>query len=62
MPVINRIAEFTNDMKMWRRDIHAHPETAFSEERTSKIVANKLGISRPTVYKYIAQFDNERLS
>ena len=42
MPVINRIAEFTNDMKMWRRDIHAHPETAFSEERTSKIVANKL--------------------
>jgi amidohydrolase len=42
MPVINRIAAFHDDMKAWRRDIHAHPETAFEEHRTSDIVASKL--------------------
>jgi amidohydrolase len=42
MPVINRIAEFSEDMTVWRRDLHAHPETAFEEKRTSGIVAAKL--------------------
>ena len=42
MPIINRIAEFHDDMKTWRRDIHAHPETAFKEERTAAVVAEKL--------------------
>ena len=42
MPIINRIAEFHADMTAWRRDIHAHPETAFEEQRTSDIVAAKL--------------------
>ncbi len=42
MPIINRIAEFHDDMQQWRRDIHAHPETAFEEERTAAIVAEKL--------------------
>ena len=42
MPVINRIAEFIDDMTAWRRDLHAHPETAFEEKRTSDIVAAKL--------------------
>ncbi len=42
MPVINRIAEFHEDMKGWRRDLHAHPETAFEETRTSELVAVKL--------------------
>ena len=42
MPVINRIADFHDDMTAWRRDIHAHPETAFEENRTSDIVADKL--------------------
>ena len=42
MPVINRIADFHDDMTAWRRDIHAHPETAFEEKRTSDIVADKL--------------------
>jgi len=42
MPIINRIAEFQNDMTAWRRDIHAHPETAFEEQRTSDIVARTL--------------------
>lgn len=42
MPIINRIAEFHADMTAWRRDIHAHPETAFEEHRTSEVIAAKL--------------------
>ena len=42
MPIINRIAEFRDDMTAWRRDIHAHPETAFEEVRTSDVVAKRL--------------------
>ncbi len=42
MPVINRIAEFHDDMTAWRRDLHAHPETAFEEKRTAAVVAEKL--------------------
>lgn len=42
MAVINRIAEFHEDIKGWRRDLHAHPETAFEELRTSDFVAEKL--------------------
>ena len=42
MPVHNRIADFAPDMTEWRRDIHAHPELAFHEHRTSDLVAAKL--------------------
>ncbi len=42
MPVINRIAEFHDDMTAWRRDFHQHPELGFEEIRTSGIVAAKL--------------------
>ena len=42
MPVINRIAEFHDEMAAWRRDIHAHPETAFEEHRTADFVAARL--------------------
>ena len=42
MPIIDRIAEFQADMTAWRRDLHAHPETAFEEHRTSDFVAAKL--------------------
>ncbi len=42
MAIINRIAEFHRDMKEWRHDIHAHPETAFEENRTAEVVAKKL--------------------
>ena len=42
MPIINRIADFHDDMTVWRRDIHAHPETAFEEDRTADVVAEKL--------------------
>ncbi len=42
MPIINRIAGYQDEMTAWRRDIHAHPETAFEEHRTSEFVAGRL--------------------
>lgn len=42
MELIDEIVSFSEDMKRWRRDIHAHPEMAFEEHRTAKIVAEKL--------------------
>ena len=42
MPVINRIAEFHAEMAAWRQDLHAHPELALQEVRTSKVVQEKL--------------------
>jgi hippurate hydrolase len=42
MGVIERIAEFHDELTNWRRDIHAHPELGFEEHRTSDLVAAKL--------------------
>jgi hippurate hydrolase len=42
MKIIDEIATFQDDMTAWRRDIHAHPELGFEENRTSDIVAGKL--------------------
>ena len=42
MKIIERIAEFHDDLTNWRRDIHAHPELGFEEQRTSELVAQKL--------------------
>jgi amidohydrolase len=40
--IIERIADFQSDLTSWRRDIHAHPELGFEEQRTSDLVATKL--------------------
>jgi amidohydrolase len=42
MAIINRIGEFVAEMTAWRHDLHAHPEIAFEEVRTSGFVADKL--------------------
>ncbi len=42
MAVIDSIAAVADELTAWRRDIHAHPETAFEEKRTSDVVAKKL--------------------
>ena len=40
--VIDAIAAGAADLTTWRRDIHAHPETAFAEHRTAEVVADRL--------------------
>ncbi len=42
MKTIERLAPLHADMTAWRHDLHAHPETAFEEVRTSAFVADKL--------------------
>ena len=40
--IIGDIHAFHDELKSIRHDIHAHPETAFEEQRTSDVVAAKL--------------------
>jgi hippurate hydrolase len=42
MPVINRIAEFADEVAGWRRDFHAHPELGYDVHRTAARVAELL--------------------
>ena len=42
MKVLERITGYTDDLVAIRRDLHAHPEIGFEEERTSGVVAEKL--------------------
>ena len=42
MPIINRIADYHEDMTAWRRDLHQHPELGLEEQRTSGIVRDRL--------------------
>ncbi|HEY6257468.1 MAG TPA: M20 aminoacylase family protein [Xanthobacteraceae bacterium] len=42
MPIVNRIADLHNDIKAWRRDLHAHPELLYDVHRTAATVADKL--------------------
>ncbi len=45
----------TADMTAWRRDLHAHPETAFEEQRTSDFVAEKLASFGLEVHRGLAK-------
>ena len=42
MAIDARIAALREEMTAWRRDIHAHPELGFQEQRTAQIVASRL--------------------
>ncbi len=42
MTVVPEVAALLPDIKSWRHQIHAHPETAFEETATTAFVADKL--------------------
>ena len=42
MPALNRIAAYADDMKTWRRHLHAHPELAFDCHLTAEFITQRL--------------------
>ena len=42
MPIVNRVADMQDEIALWRRDFHEHPEIGFEVQRTAGIVADKL--------------------
>ncbi|MSU90221.1 amidohydrolase [Rhodobacteraceae bacterium 2CG4] len=42
MAVLNRIAEFRDDMTAWRQHLHAHPELMFDTHQTAAFVVERL--------------------
>ena len=42
MPVVNRIADFAEDMTGWRRHLHRHPELGLDCHETAKFVVERL--------------------
>ncbi|MDB2552581.1 amidohydrolase, partial [Paracoccus sp. (in: a-proteobacteria)] len=42
MPVLNRIADFADQMTAWRRHLHQHPELGFDCHMTAAFVAARL--------------------
>jgi hippurate hydrolase len=42
MPVLNRIADYAEDMKTWRRWLHRHPELGFELHKTAAFVKERL--------------------
>ncbi len=55
MAIKNRIADFHDEMTAWRRDLHAHPETAFEEVRSADVVAGKLESFGIEVHRGLAE-------
>ena len=52
---IDRIRSFHRELTAVRRDIHAHPELAFEEGRTSNLVAEKLATWGVEVHRGLAK-------
>ena len=42
MPIVNRFADFHDEIAAWRRDYHRHPEILYDVHRTAADVAQKL--------------------
>lgn len=42
MPIVHRIADYAEDMKLWRRQLHKHPELSFDCYEASAFVTEKL--------------------
>ncbi|MBV8649827.1 MAG: amidohydrolase [Alphaproteobacteria bacterium] len=55
MPIIPRLLDYHEELTQIRRDIHAHPELGFEEQRTSDIVAAKLAEYGCEVHRGLAK-------
>jgi hippurate hydrolase len=55
MPLIDPLKGLHAEMTAWRRDLHAHPETAFEETRTARVVAEKLASFGIEVHRGLAK-------
>lgn len=42
MPIINRLAEYQDEVAAWRHDLHRHPEILYEVHRTAEKVAERL--------------------
>jgi amidohydrolase len=51
MGSLKHIEKFHDELTLWRRDIHAHPELGFEENRTADLVAEKLSSFGIDVYR-----------
>src|SRR6516225_11241302 len=54
MPMIPQVLDYRDELIAIRRDIHAHPELGFAEQRTSDLVAGKLAEYGCEVYRGLA--------
>jgi hippurate hydrolase len=55
MPTIPELRDYLAELTEIRRDIHAHPELGFTEERTGDLVARKLAEYGVEVHRGLAQ-------
>jgi amidohydrolase len=54
MPIINRIADYAEELTEWRRHIHRNPELGFEEHETAAFVAAKLEAMGISVHRGLA--------
>src|SRR6266481_9153054 len=54
MPIIAQLLDYQEELTAIRRDIHAHPELAFAEQRTADLAAAKLAEFGCEVYRGLA--------
>ena len=55
MPIIPESQDYQDELSRIRRDIHAHPELGFTEERTGDLVAQKLAEYGVEVHRGLAK-------
>jgi amidohydrolase len=55
MPIIPEVLDHLDELSRIRRDIHAHPELGFTEERTGDLVARKLAEYGCEVHRGLAK-------
>ena len=55
MPLLEDIVAMQDEMRTWRRDIHAHPELGFAETRTADFIAAKLDEAGIQVFRGIGK-------